>query len=188
MNIGFSLAIERRGAKSRRVQPRPRFGGSNWPPVEMTGRGSPARRREASQARLSPFPLGQVYQSARREDCRRDAVQLGAEQGMVRAGPLLDRNDKAFAQELRQSLAPIVPDGSCLLPDAAYQGWKVGFKAVASPSSEFFQEVAGPIRAIHLQTVAEDGARGIRSKRFDQAVADGLEIILHRDAIIVVED
>src|SRR5437870_2548032 len=152
----------------------------------MTGRGSPPCRREASQARLSPFPLGQVYQSARREDCWWNAVQLGAEQRMVRAGPLLDRNHKAFAQELRQSLAPIVPDGCRLLPDVAHQRRKVGFQSVAAPPPEFFQEVACPIRAIYLQAVAEDGARGIRSERLDQAVADGLEIILHRDAIVVV--
>src|SRR2546427_365884 len=136
----------------------------------MTGRGSPARRREASPARLSPFPLGQVYQSARREDCWWNAVQLGAEQRMVRAGPLLDRNDKAFVEQFGQSLAPVVPDRSGLLPDVAHQRQKVGFESVAAPSSEFFQKVACPIRAVHLQTVAEDGARGARPERLDQAV------------------
>src|SRR5438874_12754020 len=102
---------------------------------------------------------------------------------MVRAGPLLDRNHEAFAQEFGQSLAPVVPDRSRLLPDVAHQRWKIGFESVAAPPPEFFQKVGCPIRAVHLQTVAEDGARGTRPERLEQALADGLEIIVHGDTV-----
>src|SRR6185369_327877 len=64
---------------------------------------------------------------------------------------------------------------------------KVWFEIVPTAPLELFQKIAGPVRAINFQTVAEDSMRRVRWKRLHQTVADRLEIHVGRGAIHVIE-
>ena len=63
--------------------------------------------------------LSQVYEPVARKRGGRNAVELRAEQRVVLSRLGFDGDKEPILEEFRESLAPVVPHGRCLIADVA---------------------------------------------------------------------
>ena len=92
-----------------------------------------------------------------------------------------------FVGELGQCLAPIVPDTRGDLAHLVGQRGKVRREVITAALLKFREEIAGPIRAVYFQTVAEYRVRRVRAESLHQAVADIVQVIFDGCGVVMVE-
>src|ERR1017187_6740449 len=123
----------------------------------MVGGSGPTRGGEA--APLRALALGQIGQTLAGERHRRNPIGLRPEFRAVRLGPGGEGLEIVVVAEFAEGEAPIVADGASRGANVAGQGGQVWRQVIAAPLLELRHEIAGPIRFVYLQAVAEDGER-----------------------------
>src|SRR6185437_2679245 len=114
----------------------------------------PAGRAE-TPPRWAVLAFGQIHQRIARKNDRGLAVCLRAEPRMMRVSPLANWLQIVVLRQFRQSLAPIVPHGQCVMAHIGHQRRKIGSQNVPAPLLELFQKVGSPVGTENFQAVAE---------------------------------
>src|SRR5262252_6203515 len=94
----------------------------------------------------------------------RNSISLHPEPGMMTPGPIMQRRDEAIVQQIGDRLPPIMTNRRGFRPDIGHQRRQPGPQIVSSALLELRQEIISPILVVHLQAVAEDRQRRIRTK------------------------
>ncbi len=74
-----------------------------------------------------------------------------------------------------------------LVADVAGQRGQIGRQIVSAALLKLLQEIAGPVRAVDFQAVAEDGIRRILAHRLQHRFADEFQMVIDGRAVVVIE-
>ncbi len=183
--VGLGLHVERRGRESGRIQPGPGLGRDHRAPVQVAG-----GRREAGEgegAVLRPLAFRQCDQAVARHRDSRIAIRLRAEQGLASPGPVIHRGEVALVHQFRLGQRPVALERARLLALAMKDRRQVRQNVVAAALPEFLGEVGGPVAAVDLEAVREHRVGRLLAEGLQQRFGHGLEVVLDRLAVQVVE-
>ncbi len=183
--VQLAAQVERGGAERRGVHPCPGLRRHHRPAVHLGGGGRPPRLRDVGPA--PALALEAVGEAVARDGGRRLAVALDPEGDASGGRPALQRNHEPFLEELRQRAVVVRPEPR-RLGSVGGQLPEHRERVVPAPGPELVEHSRRPVRAVHLEAVAEHRVEQLRTDRGDQRVADRLDVLLGRPRRVVIED
>ncbi len=102
--------------------------------------------------------------------------------------PLAYGHEVVFVDEFGESPSPIVTDAGALRVKVVGQRGKKWQEIVPAAFLELLRQMAGPIRAVHFKTIAENCIRRVVSERAEERVGHRAQMIINGSAIKVVKN
>src|SRR5437016_2220804 len=97
------------------------------------------------------------------------------------------RREVSLVGKFGQGLAPIVSNIRRFFANVANQSWQVWREIVSAALAKFVEQIAGPVRSVNFQAVAEHSVGRVFAKGLQHGLAGMLQMVFDCGAIIVIQ-